>query len=57
LDQILKEYLGRLERGGISSPTSGTQGDIPGAVRPLNLIIVTDGGRYLAPSQQGGADQ
>ncbi|WWC92750.1 uncharacterized protein L201_007709 [Kwoniella dendrophila CBS 6074] len=41
LESILREYMSKLERSQTASPTSGTLSDA--SVKPMNLIVVTDG--------------
>jgi hypothetical protein len=46
LESILRDYLSRLERSALTSPTS----EIPamrGEVKPLNLLVITDGGQFV----------
>ena len=41
LEVILREYMTRLERSRMTSPGLEQQNEL---VKPLNLIVVTDGG-------------
>lgn len=44
MEVILRDYMGRLERSAISPPASEQAGGLGEQVKPINLIIVTDGG-------------
>jgi hypothetical protein len=44
LEAILREYMVRLERSRMTSPGLEGRGEV---VKPLNLIVVTDGGTSL----------
>jgi len=46
LEAILREYMVRLERSRMTSPGLEGRGEV---VKPLNLIVVTDGGMSLSP--------
>ncbi|KAK6908528.1 hypothetical protein L486_01820 [Kwoniella mangroviensis CBS 10435] len=43
LESILREYMARLERSRPTSPTLNGGGSSDASVKPMNLIIVTDG--------------
>jgi hypothetical protein len=45
LEAILREYMTRLERSQMTSPGLENQNEL---VKPLNLIVVTDGGMSLS---------
>ncbi len=45
LETILREYMARLERQTISS-TNETPSQGEGFVKPMNLIVITDGGVF-----------
>ena len=44
LDAILREYMIRLERSVLASPIQEVPGQGGDHVKPMNLIVVTDGG-------------
>ncbi|WWD04534.1 hypothetical protein V865_002604 [Kwoniella europaea PYCC6329] len=43
LESILREYMARLERSQTTSPMSNGSGSSDVSVKPMNLIVVTDG--------------
>jgi hypothetical protein len=46
LETILREYMARLERQTNSATTTETPSQGEGFVKPMNMIVITDGGVF-----------
>jgi hypothetical protein len=54
LEAILRDYMSRLERSSMVSPVSEVTPASGVEVKPMNLIVVTDGGERLRRTGTSG---